>query len=110
MELPGGFLPSRILSSQVYGCCGRRRWKSCLLLLENNVITQSNGHTKYAWEALCFQLQLVTLPHPVAHQLKWGRFVNTHGGPGRNISCDLYNKHMNKLFKDFVHNLIANLT
>ena len=30
----------------------------------------SDGHTKYVWEALCLQFQLVTLPHPVAHHLK----------------------------------------
>ena len=70
----------------------------------------SNGHTKYAWEALCLQFQLVILPHPVAYHLKWGRFINTHGGQGRNISCDLHNEHLNKLFKDIVHNLGTNLT
>ena len=70
----------------------------------------SNGHTKYAWEALRLQFQLTTLPYPVAHHLKWGRLVNTHGGLGRNLSCDLHNEHLNKLFKDIVHNLGANLT
>ena len=29
---------------------------------------------------------------------------------GRNISCDLHNEHLNKLFKDIVHNLGVNLT
>ena len=70
----------------------------------------SNGHSKYAWEALRLQFQLATLPPAVAHKLKWGRFVNTHGGQGRNISCDLHNEHLIKLFKDTVCNMGANLT
>ena len=41
--------------------------------------------TKYALEALKLQLQLATLPPDLVHQLTWGRFVNTHGGPGMNI-------------------------
>ena len=29
-----------------------------------------------------------------------GRFVNVHGGRGKNIPRDLYNEHQNKLFKE----------
>lgn len=86
---------------------GHRIWRCWRILLLH---FHSNGHTKYAWEALRLQFQLVTLPYPVAYHLKWGRFINTHGGQGRNISCDLHNEHLNKLFKDIVHNLGANLT
>lgn len=64
-----------------------RCWKIFLLHFH------PNGHTKYAWEALRLHFQLATLPLPVAHHLKWGRFVNTHGGQCRNISCDLHNEH-----------------
>ena len=36
--------------------------------------------------------------------------MNTHGGLGRNISCDLHNEHINKLFKEIITNMGANLT
>ena len=66
--------------------------------------------TKYALEALRLQLQLATLPPDLIHQLTWGRFVNTHGGPGMNIPCDLHNEHVNKLFKELISNMGANFT
>ena len=69
-----------------------------------------NGRTKYSWEALRLQLQLISLPSTLSKQLKWNRFVNTHGGLGRNIPCDLHNKHVNKLFKEVIANMGANLT
>ena len=70
----------------------------------------AGGRTKYSWEALRLQFQLVALPPALAHQLKWNRFVNMHGGQGRNIPCDLHNEHINKLFKEIVRNMGANLT
>ena len=51
--------------------------------------------TKYAFEQLHLNLQLALLPPPLAHQLKWNHFVNTHGGCGHNIPCDLHNEHVN---------------
>ena len=48
-------------------------------------------------------------PH-LRSQIKWNCFVNTHGGPGRNISCKLHNEHINKLFKEIRTNMGANLT
>lgn len=71
---------------------------------------QSNGRTKYAWEALRQQFQLASLPPPLSFQLKWGRFVNTRGGYGNNIPCDLFNEHQNKLFKEVVKNMGASMT
>ena len=65
--------------------------------------------TKYALEALHLKLQLASLPPPLAHQLKWNRFVNTHGGLGHNIPCDLHNEHVNKLLKKIIANMGANL-
>ena len=44
------------------------------------------------------------------HQLVWGRFINVHGLPGRNIPCDLYMEHLNRVVKDVVHGLKANKT
>ena len=67
------------------------------------------GRTKYSWEALWLQFQLVALPPALSCQLKWNRFINTHGGLGRNIPCDLHNEHMNKLFKEIVKNMCPNL-
>ena len=81
-----------------------RCWKVFLLHF------YSSGRTKYSWEALRMQFQLVTLSPSLSHQLKWGRFVNTHGGLGRNIPCDLFNEHMNKLFKEIINNMGANMT
>ena len=69
-----------------------------------------SGRTKYAWQALRLQFQLVSLPPSLALQLKWERFVNIHGGLGTNIPCDLFNKHLNKLFKEIIHSMGSNLT
>ena len=66
--------------------------------------------TKYALEALHLQFQLKTLHPYLVHQLTWGRFINTHGGKGRNIPCDLHNEHINGLFKDIVCNMGSNFT
>lgn len=65
--------------------------------------------TKYALEALRLKLQQASLPSLLAHQLKWNRFVNTHGGLGHNIPCDLHNEHVNKLIKEIISNMGANL-
>lgn len=66
--------------------------------------------TKYTIEVLRLQLQLATLSPDLVHQLIWGRFVNTHGGPGMNIPCDLHNEHINKFFKEVISNMGANFT
>ena len=68
-----------------------------------------SGRIKYAWQALRLQFQLVSLPPSLALQLKWERFVNTHGGLGTNIPCDLFNEHL-KLFKEIIHSMGSNLT
>ena len=56
------------------------------------------------------QFQLATLSPSLSHQLKWGRFVNTHGGMGKNIPCDLFNEHVNQLFKEIINNMGPNMT
>ena len=38
------------------------------------------------------------------------RFVNTRGGAGRNIPCDLYNEHIVRLIKDVISSMGTNLT
>ena len=66
--------------------------------------------TKYCLEALLMQFQMSTLTPQLAHQLQWSRFVNAHGGKGCNIPCDLFNEHVNALFKAIIANMGANLT
>lgn len=39
----------------------------------------------------------VVLPPNLAEQVKWSRFVNVRGQPGRNISCDLHMEHLNRV-------------
>ena len=69
------------------------------------------GRTKYSVEALCLQFQVKAVLSPqLAHQVKWDRFVNTRGGMGKNIPCDFYNEHINKLLKAIITNMGSNLT
>ena len=70
----------------------------------------AGGRTKYLLEALRLQFQLAVLPPHLVQQLTWGHFINTHGGLGRNIPCDLHNEHINKLFKEAIGHMGANFT
>lgn len=72
---------------------------------------QTSGSNKYALEALRLQFQTsVVLAPNLAHQVKWNRFVNARGRSGRNIPCDLFNEHMNRLIKRIIMNMGSNLT
>jgi len=71
----------------------------------------TDGRTKYALEALRLQFQVNVLLSPnLAHQVKWHRFVNTKGGYGHNIPCDLYNEHVNRWVKIIIRNMGSNVT
>lgn len=59
-------------------------WKYVLLIFK------ATGHKNYAIE-----LFMSILPPYLAEQLKWGRFINSHGLPGKNISMDLHMEHLN---------------
>ena len=48
-------------------------------------------------------------PHYL-QMLTWHRFVNSKGGIGKNIPCDLYNEHVNQLVKYIIQNQGPNLT
>ena len=68
---------------------------------------QTAGRTKYSLAALNVLFQTnATLSPNAAHQVMWHRFVNSKGGMGNNIPCDLYNEHINKqistLFRTWV--------
>jgi len=84
----------------VYRC-----WR---LFLPHFLTTNSR---KYALEALRLQTQVeaVLSPH-LAHHIKWDRFINTRGGKGRNIPCNLHNEHVNKLLKHVIANMGSNMT
>ena len=72
---------------------------------------KSSGRTKYSLEALRIQFQVKSILSPqLAHQVMWDRFVNTRGGRGNNIPCDLHNEHVNKLIKSVIANMGVNLT
>lgn len=69
------------------------------------------GHSKYALQALRLQMQVKVTSSPnLSHQIMWNRFVNVKGGLGKNIPCDLYNEHVNKLLKQRIANMGPNLT
>ena len=73
-------------------------WKFMLLTFK------ATGRKNYALEALTLLSQYyILLPPNLAEQLKWSRFINVHGCPGHNISCDL-----NKVVKVAIEGLRAN--
>ena len=80
-------------------------WKYLMLLFK------ASGRKNYAIEGLTLLSQCkLILPPNLAEQVKWSRFVNTHGLPGHNVSCDLHMEHMNKLVKVAIEGLGANKT
>ncbi len=86
---------------------GKRVERCWLLCLPH---FKESGRTKYSWEALRLLIQLKTLSLNLSHQIQWNRFVNTRGGLGNNIPCDLYNEYVNKLVKTIIQNMGSNLT
>ena len=60
------------------------------------LLFKASAQKNYAIEALILlsQYYLILPPH-LAEQVKWSRFVNVHGLPGHNISCDLHMEHLN---------------
>ena len=56
------------------------------------------------------QIQLKCLPSSLVQQVTWDRFVNTHGGMGRNLPCDLHNEHVNKKLKGVIRHMGANFS
>lgn len=80
-----------------------RVWKYLLLLFK------ASKRTNYSIEALTLlSLYYVILPHGLAEQLKWSRFVNVHGTVGHNVSCDLHMEHLNRETKTSIKSLGAN--
>ena len=71
----------------------------------------SSGHKKYALEAFNLQAAInSTLSPRLAQDVLQSRFINTHGGPGRNIPTDLFMEHLNRTLKDYTKGLGANIS
>ena len=64
---------------------------------------RSTGHRNYALECINIIAQVTSLlSERNAYCLKWCRFVNRTGKPGRNHSCDLEMEHWNAAFKQHI--------
>lgn len=80
-----------------------RCWRYLFLLFK------STNRVNYCIEAFTLLAQYhFIFSQRQAHQLLWSRFVNIHGLPARNIPCDLYMEHLNRVCKDVVSHLKAN--
>ena len=71
----------------------------------------ATGRTKCSLQALYLQFQVdaALSPH-LAHHILWDHYINTKGGIGHNIPCNLHNKNINKLLKEFIVNISSNTT
>lgn len=71
----------------------------------------SSGRKNYAIEMFNLLVQHdFSLSPRQAAELKWGRFINLRGLPGRNVPNDLHLEHLNRLVKTAIQNLGANKT
>ena len=77
-------------------------WRFLLLVFKS-------GRCKnYSSEAVNLLSQLHVLSPRLVAQVKWGRFVNTKGRAGCNISSDLHMEHLNRRLKGILRNLGPN--
>ncbi len=82
-----------------------RSWKFLMLHFK------ADGRTKYAVEAFNLLAQVnATLPPQMAYRLMWNRTCNPKGSDGKNISMDLRNEHLNRVFKDDLNTFRANIS
>lgn len=80
-----------------------RVWKYLFLIFK------ATGHSNYAIEAFTLLCQYHFMLSPfLAEQLKWSRFVNTHGKIGKNISMDMHMEHLNRVCKTAISGLGSN--
>lgn len=71
----------------------------------------SNSFHNYSLEMFTSIAQIEALAsEEMAHRLTWGRFVNWHGGKGRNIACDMAQEICNRVSKDVVKGMGPNKT
>ena len=69
---------------------------------------KATRHHKYGLAILNLLASFESKPKK-AFKLIWGRFVNTHGFRGRNISRDLHLEHLNRFLKGLLKPLHSNL-
>ena len=82
-----------------------RCWKFFFLIFH------ATQHKNYCLEAFNLLMQYYyVLPPRYAQQMLWGRFINSEGKPGHNISADLHMEHLNRLLKGTISHLSANKT
>ena len=75
------------------------------------LIYKARKRKNYAIEGLNLLAQYhFFLSQRQAQQLLWSRCINIHGLPGRNIPCDLYMEHLNRICKHAVQALGSNKT
>ncbi len=82
-----------------------RYWKYRIPLFK------SSNRKNYSTEVLNMLNQYEYMLTPrLSQELLWSRFVNTHSISGRNIPCDLFQEHLNRVCKEAVQGLRANKT
>ena len=82
-----------------------RCWKFLMLIFK---ATQRKNYACEAFNLLA-QEKFILSPR-LSQQLTWSRFINTRGGKGNNIPCDLHMEHLNRVLKDGIKGLGANKT
>lgn len=82
-----------------------RYWKFLL------IIFKSTSHRNYAKECvtLLYHYNYV-LSDRQKKQFLWSRFINTKGGAGKNIPCDLHMEHLNRQLKSIMHGMGSNIS
>ena len=74
-------------------------------------VFKASGRTNYSIEALNALLQHDYLFSPrIKQHLLWERTVNVHGKQWKNISCDLYLQHVNRMCKNAMAHLVQTST
>jgi len=75
------------------------------------VIFKSTNHTNYAKESINILYQYhYVLSERQQSQFFWSRCVNTRGGKGKNITCDLYMEHLNKRLKKILRGMGSSIS
>ena len=55
------------------------------------------------------KIKAILSPH-LAQHIIWDRFINTRGGIGKNVPCDLHNEHIKRLVKHIISCMRENMT
>ena len=68
---------------------------------------KTSNHMSNHLKLFCYS---VRYSPQLAHQILWDRLVNTRGGLGHNIPCDLHNEHISNCLKHVIVIMASNLT